>query len=154
MLASLFRALAVVLVSCCSPRPPWRWTAMPSPSPITICNSPSIRTSRLSPSKARSSCATLSSQPQREVALQISSSLHWLSVLAGGAPVEWLAQSYTSDIDHTGLLSEAIVKLDTPLAPGATIVLNVRYSGTVLKDATRLERIGTPRRDRAAQRLG
>ena len=65
-------------------------------------------------------------------------------MLAGGAPVEWLAQSYTSDIDHTGQLSEAIVKFDTPLAPGATFVLNVRYSGTVVKDATRLERIGTP----------
>ena len=86
----------------------------------------------------------LSSQPQSEAALQISSSLHWLSVLAAGAPVEWLAQSYTSDIDHTGQLSEAIVKFDPPLAPGATIVLNVRYSGTVVKDATRLERIGTP----------
>ena len=46
----------------------------------------------------------VSQVPQREVALQISSSLHWLSVLADGAEVEWLAQSYTSDIDHTGLL--------------------------------------------------
>jgi hypothetical protein len=86
----------------------------------------------------------ISSRPQSEAALQISSSLHWLSVLAAGAPIEWLAQSYTSDIDHTGQLSEAIVKFDTPLAPGATLLLNVRYSGTVLKDATRLERIGTP----------
>jgi hypothetical protein len=86
----------------------------------------------------------ISSQPQSEAALQISSSLHWLSVLAAGAPIEWLAQSYTSDIDHTGQLSEAIVKFDTPLAPGATLLLNVRYSGTVLRDATRLERIGTP----------
>jgi hypothetical protein len=86
----------------------------------------------------------VSSQPQHEAALQISSSLRWLSVLAAGAPVEWLAQSYTSDIDHTGLLSEAIVKFDTPLAPGATLRLNVRYSGTVQKDATRLQRIGTP----------
>ncbi len=86
----------------------------------------------------------ISSRPQSEAALQISSSLRWLSVLAAGAPVEWLAQSYTSDIDHTGQLSEAIVKFDTPLAPGATLLLNVRYSGTVAKDATRLERIGTP----------
>ncbi len=82
--------------------------------------------------------------PQREVSLQISSSLHWLSLLADGAEVEWLAQSYTSDIDHTGLLSEAIVKLDKPLAPGETVRLSVRYSGTVQKDTTRLERIGTP----------
>src|ERR1039458_9319694 len=40
----------------------------------------------------------VSSQPQSQAALQISSSLRWLSVLSAGAPVEWLAQSYTSDI--------------------------------------------------------
>ena len=61
-----------------------------------------------------------------------------------GAEVEWLEQSYTSDIDHTGLLHEAIVKFDKPLAPGESLRLNVRYSGTVQKDTTRLERIGTP----------
>ncbi len=90
----------------------------------------------------------ISQVPQREVSLQISSSLRWLSVLADGAgaarEVEWLEQSYTSDIDHTGLLNEAIVKLDKPVAPGETLRLNVRYSGTVQKDTTRLERIGTP----------
>jgi hypothetical protein len=82
--------------------------------------------------------------PQREVVLQLSSSLRWLSVLADGAEVEWLEQSYTSDIDHTGLLNEAIVKLDKPIHPGASLRLTVRYSGTVTKNATRLERIGTP----------
>lgn len=82
--------------------------------------------------------------PQREVVLQLSSSLRWLSILADGAEVEWLEQSYTSDIDHTGLLNEAIVKLDKPLAPGASLRLTVRYSGTLTKNATRLERIGTP----------
>lgn len=82
--------------------------------------------------------------PQREVVLQLSSSLRWLSILADGAEVEWLEQSYTSDIDHTGLLNEAIVKFDNALAPGASLRLTVRYSGTVTKNATRLERIGTP----------
>lgn len=85
-----------------------------------------------------------SQAPQREAVLQISSSLHWLSILAGGEEVEWLQQTYTSDIDHTGALSEAIVKLDKPIAPGESLRLSVRYSGTVIKDATRLERIGTP----------
>ena len=85
-----------------------------------------------------------SKAPQREAVLQISSSLHWLSVLADGEEVEWLEQTYTSDIDHTGRLNEAIVKLDKPLAPGESLRLNVRYSGTVPKDTTRLERIGTP----------
>jgi hypothetical protein len=86
----------------------------------------------------------LSAQPQSEAALQISSSLQWLAIYVHGSPVEWLAQSYTSDIDHTGLLSEAIVKLSPPLAPGQSVRLRVRYSGTVTKDATRLTRIGTP----------
>ncbi len=85
-----------------------------------------------------------SQRPQREVSLQISSSLRWLSVLADGGEVEWLVQSYTSDIDHTGLLNEAIVKLDKPIAPGEMLRLNVRYSGTVQRDTTRLERVGTP----------
>jgi hypothetical protein len=82
--------------------------------------------------------------PQREAVLQISSSLRWLSVLVDGAQVEWLQQTYTSDIDHTGLLNEAIVKLDKPVDPGESVRLNVRYSGTVRKETTRLERIGTP----------
>ena len=145
MLASLFRALAVVLVSVLFVAPALaldrnafafthydlQVTVDPHEQALTAEGTVELR--------------NLSSQPQNEAALQISSSLHWLSVLAGGAPIEWLAQSYTSDIDHTGQLSEAIVKLDTPVAPGATIVLNLRYSGTVLKDGTRLERIGTPR---------
>jgi hypothetical protein len=82
--------------------------------------------------------------PQREISLQISSSLRWLSVRVDGAEVEWLEQSYTSDIDHTGLLNEAIIKLERPLGPGEALRLNLRYSGTVKKDTTRLERIGTP----------
>ena len=90
----------------------------------------------------------ISSQPQTEAALQISSSLRWLSVQVNGAPAEWLTQSYTSDIDHTGMLSEAIVKFGQPLAPEQSLRLTVRYSGTVARDATRLERIGTPRPNR------
>jgi hypothetical protein len=82
--------------------------------------------------------------PQREAVLQLSSSMHWLSILSEGSDVEWLEQSYTSDIDHTGMLNEAIVKLPKPIAPGESIRLTVRYSGTVRKDTTRLERVGTP----------
>ena len=86
----------------------------------------------------------ISKQPQREAALQISSSLRWLSIQEDGQPAEWIEQDYTSDIDHTGLLREAIVRPAEPVAPGATVRLTVRYAGTVTKDATRLIRIGTP----------
>jgi hypothetical protein len=49
-----------------------------------------------------------------------------------------------SDIDHTGELTEAVVKLGTPLAPGATIRMNVIYAGTVVPSAERLLRLGAP----------
>jgi hypothetical protein len=145
MRASISRALAFVLVAALFAMPAFaldrnafsftrydlQLTVDPPQHALTVEGSVELR--------------NISSQQQREAVLQISSSLHWLSLRAAdGTPVEWLAQSYTSDIDHTGQLSEAIVKFDTPLAPGATLRLNVRYSGTVTKDATRLERIGTP----------
>src|SRR6266496_4067201 len=47
--------------------------------------------------------------PEKIVALQISSSLDWRSVKAGEKAVQFVSQPYTSDIDHTGSLSEAIV---------------------------------------------
>jgi hypothetical protein len=86
----------------------------------------------------------VSKQPRREVVLQISSSLRWLSIQQDGQPAEWIEQDFTSDIDHTGLLREAIVRPSAPIAPDATVRLTVRYAGTVVKDATRLIRIGTP----------
>ena len=82
--------------------------------------------------------------PQRDVVLQITSTLRWVNVLANGEEVEWLQQFYTTDADHTGALSEAIVHLPKAIEPGGTVTLSVRYSGVVTKDATRLERIGTP----------
>ena len=52
--------------------------------------------------------------------------------------------AYTSDIDHTGGLSEAIVTLPEAIAPKGTIELDIAYEGVILLDATRLTRIGTP----------
>ncbi len=50
-----------------------------------------------------------SSSPQKDVALQISSTLDWKSIAAAGKAVQFVTHEYTSDIDHTGALSEAIV---------------------------------------------
>ncbi len=61
--------------------------------------------------------------PQRDVVLQISSTLRWMSVLANGEEVEWLQQFYTTDVDHTGALSEAIVHLPKAIEPGGTVKL-------------------------------
>ncbi len=84
------------------------------------------------------------STPQKIAVLQISSSLDWRSIKAGDKAVQFLTQVYTSDIDHTGGLSEAIVTLAQPVAPQGTVELEIAYEGVILLDATRLTRIGTP----------
>jgi hypothetical protein len=81
---------------------------------------------------------------QKIAVLQISSSLDWRSIKAADKPLQFLSQPYTSDIDHTGALSEAIVTLPKPLSPQGTIELEIAYEGVILHDATRLTRIGTP----------
>ena len=85
-----------------------------------------------------------SSSPQKIAVLQISSSLDWHSIKAGDKALQFVSQPYTSDIDHTGALSEAIVTLPEPVAPKDTIELDVAYEGVILLDATRLTRIGAP----------
>ena len=82
--------------------------------------------------------------PQTMAVLQISSSLGWRSITVRGKQVQFVAQSYTSDIDHTGALSEAIVTLPAPVPPKGTIDLEIAYEGVVVLDATRLTRIDTP----------
>jgi hypothetical protein len=85
-----------------------------------------------------------STTPQKIAALQISSSLDWRSIKAGEQPLQFVTQTYTSDIDHTGALSEAIVTLPQAVAPKGTVELEIAYEGVILLDATRLTRIGTP----------
>ena len=85
-----------------------------------------------------------SNKPQKNVALQVSSSLAWNSITLDGTPLQWLSDNYTSDIDHTGGLSEAIVTLPKELPPASSVILDVQYGGTVTPDSTRLTRIGAP----------
>jgi len=85
-----------------------------------------------------------SQSPQKIAVLQISSSLDWRSVKTGDKPLQFVTQPYTSDIDHTGSLSEAIVTLPQPVAPQGTIELEIGYEGVITLDATRLTRIDTP----------
>jgi len=82
--------------------------------------------------------------PQTIAVLQIASSLDWRAIKAGDKTLQIARQPFTSDIDHTGGLSEAIVTLPQPVAPKGTIELEVAYEGVILLDATRLTRIGTP----------
>ena len=85
-----------------------------------------------------------SASPQKNVFLQISSSLDWRSIQVGGKAVQFVSQSYLSDIDHTGRLCEAIVTLPQPVPPRGTVELEIGYEGTIPLDITRLTGIGVP----------
>lgn len=85
-----------------------------------------------------------SASPQKSLALQISSSLDWRSIQLDGKPAQFVSQPYTSDIDHTGVLSEALVTLPNALPSKGTVELEIGYEGVVPLDATRLTRIGVP----------
>ncbi len=85
-----------------------------------------------------------SSAPQRFIALQISSTLGWKSIALAGKPAAFSSGPYTTDIDHTGSVSEAVVTLSQAIPPKGAIELEVSYAGTIPSDATRLTRIGAP----------
>ena len=85
-----------------------------------------------------------SDKPQKVAALQVSSSLQWNSITLDEKPLQWLSDDYTTDIDHTGAVSEAIVNLPADVAHGASVTLEVQYGGTIIPASTRLTRIGAP----------
>jgi hypothetical protein len=79
---------------------------------------------------------------QPHATLQISSSLDWQQIRIAGQPVEYTAHEYISDIDHSGSLSEAVLNLPQPVAPGGTIEIQIKYSGKIVRDGSRLEQMG------------
>ena len=85
-----------------------------------------------------------SASAQKNVVLQISSTLDWKSVQLDGKPVQFFTQQYASDIDHTGALSEAIVTLPHEVPSKGTLELDIGYEGVIPLDSTRLTRIGIP----------
>ncbi len=86
--------------------------------------------------------------PLAHIPLQISSSLAWERIRIAGRAVAFTVATLNSDEDHTGQLHEAAVPLVAPLAqplaPGATLQLDVTYSGSIALSAQRLITIGTP----------
>ena len=85
-----------------------------------------------------------SDAPQRNLTLQISSSLTWRMIELNGKPVQYVAEPYTTDIDHTGAVSEAVITLPSEVAPKGIVELEVGYQGQITRDATRLTRAGVP----------
>jgi hypothetical protein len=83
-------------------------------------------------------------QPLNAIPLQLSSSLNFEGVSLDGKSLHFARQSLNSDTDHTGLLHEAVIQLPTPLAPKASLDLDIVYSGTIDQDAKRLVQLGTP----------
>ena len=81
---------------------------------------------------------------QKVMALQVTSSFEWNSITLDNQRPQWLSDNYTSDIDHTGSLTEAVITLPQPVPPAGTVTLAVQYGGTITPDATRLTRVGTP----------
>lgn len=94
--------------------------------------------------QARMVARNTSDKPMERIALQLSSSLQWESIQVNGKPMKFKTESVDSDIDHTGELTEAVATLGAPLAPGASIRMNVIYSGAVVPSAERLLRLGAP----------
>jgi hypothetical protein len=82
--------------------------------------------------------------PQKDIALQVSSTLSWKSVQIAGKAVQFVTHEYNSDIDHTGALSEAIVTLPHDVPPQGTVELDIGYEGVIPLNVTRLTRIGVP----------
>ena len=82
--------------------------------------------------------------PLAHIPLQISSSLNWERIHMAARDVVFTVATLNSDVDHTGQLHEAAVPLATPLAPGASLQLDVTYSGVIPQSAQRLITIGTP----------
>jgi len=84
------------------------------------------------------------SAPLAHIPLQLSSSLTWERIHVVGRDVAFTVATLNSDVDHTGQLHEAAVTLAQPLAPGASLQLDVTYSGPITQNAQRLLAIGTP----------
>ena len=91
-----------------------------------------------------------SAQPQKQVPMQISSSLKWASIRQNGSAVPFFTSEVRSDLDHSGNVQEAVVTLPAAIAPGASLELEVGYSGTVSLDTTRLAQLGVPLEVRVA----
>ena len=88
----------------------------------------------------------LTDHPLTRIPLQISSTLHWVT-LSGGA---FTQSPIATDTDHTGYAQEAVLTPAIPLGPGQTLTLTAFYTGEIEPSAARLTVLGaTP--EQAAQ---
>lgn len=95
-----------------------------------------------------------SAEPLPQIALQISSSLHWESV---SEKLEKRTETLSfnqhllqTDADHTGEVSEAVVRLSKPLRAHELAELTLLYSGFIQGPSARLGRADASRSSAAA----
>ena len=84
------------------------------------------------------------SVPLRHLPMQLSSTLAWQQIHIAGRDLSFTQSLINSDTDHTGQMNEATVTLPEPLAPGASLQVDVTYAGRIEQSAKRLLAIGTP----------
>lgn len=94
--------------------------------------------------RARVSLRNDGDQPLSILPIQLSSALDFEGVVLDGKRLTFARQLINSDTDHTGQLREAVITLPQPLAPKASLNLDVTYSGAIEASARRLEQLGTP----------
>lgn len=96
--------------------------------------------------RARITVRNEGSEPLQQLTLQLSSTLHWESatLVNGGVRIRLPLSQHLldTDADHTGAENEAILPLPVPLASGASVTLDLFYSGTVAQSGGRLQRLG------------
>jgi hypothetical protein len=85
-----------------------------------------------------------STAPQKNLVLQVSSAFQWTAAAVGQDQIPWVQQTYTTDIDHTGEVSEAILTLLNAVAPGASVTVTFSYEGALTLNTGRLLRVNTP----------
>jgi hypothetical protein len=85
-----------------------------------------------------------SDKPQTTLVLQVSSALEFRMIELNGKPLQYLSEPLTTDIDHTGKVTEAVVTLPTAVPPNGSVELEIGYSGTIPKDSTRLTKREVP----------
>ncbi len=98
--------------------------------------------------RARIALRNDSSKPLTRIALQISSTLVWQSATLLDASRTRLSieqHLLDTDTDHPGKSNELLVTLPEPLQPGKLLGLDTFYSGTIVPNGERLERIGATR---------
>ena len=94
--------------------------------------------------RARITVRNDGAEPLTRLPLQLSSALDWQSVAVTSPHrvLSFTQAAVDSDADHTGSVHEAVIALPTPLAPGASLELDVFYGGKVEPSSQRLRRIG------------